>query len=202
MNCNALIFLSETGEQIEPDKREAFRYMGYKGDSYNQELEEIYSDCLEEFIKTASYKAVYRETPIVVSDGAVDFGFCRIENENLCKNLRGCKSAIVFAATAGLGADRLIMKYSKISPAEAMVYDCIASSAIEVWCDEVNEKCVGERKAKPRFSPGYGGVSLKYQKDILAFLDAERKLGITLNGSLMMTPVKSVTAFVGICEEE
>ena len=85
MNCNALIFLSETGEQIEPDKREAFRYMGYKGDSYNQELEEIYSDCLEEFIKTASYKAVYRETPIVVSDGAVDFGFCRIENENLCK---------------------------------------------------------------------------------------------------------------------
>lgn len=202
MNCNALIFLSETGEQIEPDKREAFRYMGYKGDSYNKELEEIYSDCLEEFIKAASYKAVYRETPIVVSAGAVDFGFCRIENENLCKNLRGCKSAIVFAATAGLGADRLIMKYSKISPAEAMVCDCIASSAIEVWCDEVNEKCVGERKAKPRFSPGYGGVSLKYQKDILAFLDAERKLGITLNGSLMMTPVKSVTAFVGICEEE
>ena len=202
MNCGTLIFLSQNGNNIEPDKKEAFRYMGCKGDSHNKELEEIYLDCLEEFRKIASYKAVYRETPITVYDGAVDFGFCRIENENLCKNLRGCKRAVVFAATAGLGADRLIMKYSKISPAEAMVCDCIASSAIEVWCDEVNEKCAGERKTKPRFSPGYGGVSLECQKDILAFLDAERKLGITLNDSLMMTPVKSVTAFVGICVKE
>ena len=202
MNCGTLIFLSQNGNNIEPDKKEAFRYMGCKGDSHSEELEEIYLDCLEEFRKIASYKAVYREIPIAVYDGAVDFGFCRIESENLCKNLRGCKSAVVFAATAGLGADRLIMKYSKISPAEAMVCDCIASSAIEVWCDEVNEKCAGERKTKPRFSPGYGGVSLECQKDILAFLDAERKLGITLNDSLMMTPVKSVTAFVGICEKE
>ncbi len=198
MNCNALTFLSKNGDEIEPNKREAFRYMGYKGDNHSEELENIYSDCLSEFRKAAAYKAVYKETPISVADGVVDFGFCRIENENLCKNLSGCKSAVIFAATAGSGTDRLIMKYSKISPAEAMVCDCIASSAIEVWCDEVNEKCVGGRASKPRFSPGYGGVSLGYQKDILAFLDAERKLGITLNDSLMMTPIKSVTAFVGI----
>ena len=201
MNCSTLILLSKTGDEIEPNKREAFRYMGYKGDNHNEELEDIYTDCLSEFRKTASYKAVYKETPITVSEGVVDLGFCRIENENLCKNLRGCKSAVIFAATAGLGTDRLIMKYSKISPAEAMVCDCIASSAIEVWCDEVNEKCADGRKSKPRFSPGYGGVSLGYQKDILAFLDAEKRLGITLNDSLMMTPVKTVTAFVGICEE-
>ena len=42
------------------------------------------------------------------------------------------------AATAGLGVDRLIMRLGKISPAEAMVCDSIASSGVEVWCDEVN----------------------------------------------------------------
>ncbi len=193
-----LIFLSKNGSEIEPDKKEACRYMGYKSDRKNEALEEIYSECLAEFKKAASYKAVYREVPISLCDGIVDFGFCRIENENLYKNLSGCSSAVIFAATAGAGADRLIMRCSKISPAEGMVCDCIASSAIEVWCDEVNETAVCGRSAKPRFSPGYGGVSLAYQKDILAFLDAERKIGITLNDSMMMTPKKSVTAFIGI----
>ncbi len=193
-----LIFLSKNGSEIEPDKKEACRYMGYKSSEKNEVIEELYIECLAEFKKAASYKAVHREVPIRLCDGTVDFGFCRIENENLYKNLSGCSSAVIFAATLGAGADRLIMRYSKVSPAEGMICDCIASSAIEVWCDEVNSVAVGDREAKPRFSPGYGGVSLLYQKDILAFLDAERKLGITLNDSMMMTPKKSVTAFIGI----
>ncbi|MBQ7295841.1 MAG: Vitamin B12 dependent methionine synthase activation subunit [Clostridia bacterium] len=194
----SLIFISKNGDETEPNKKEAFRYMGYKSSEKNDVIEELYSDCLAELKKAASYKAVYREVPISLEAGSVDFGFCKIENANLYKNLSGCSSAVIFAATLGAGADRLIMRYSKISPAEGMICDCIASSAIEVWCDEVNEKAVGEKTAKPRFSPGYGGVSLTYQKDILAFLDAERKLGITLNDSMMMSPKKSVTAFIGI----
>ncbi len=198
MNSGALNFLSKNGDDIEPDKKEALRYMGYKKGIPSEELDEIYEECLREYKKAALYKAAFKEIPVTVSDGAVDFGFCRIENENLCKNLKDCKSAVIFAATAGVGVDRLIMRYSKISPAKGMICDCIASSAIEVWCDEVNESCVGNRKSRPRFSPGYGGVSLEYQKDILIFLDAERRLGITLNNSLMMAPIKTVTAFVGI----
>jgi hypothetical protein len=131
-------------------------------------------------------------------DNIIDFGFCEIENENLYKNLSGCDGAYVFAATSGVAVDRLIMRYSSISPAEAMICDCIASSAIEVWCDEINNKVKELYETKPRFSPGYGGVSLEYQKDILTFLDAQRKTGITLNDAFMMKPVKSVTAFIGI----
>lgn len=198
MTENILNFISKSGDAIEPDKKEAFRYMGYKRSERNEEIEEIYSECLACFKEAASYKAVFREVPISLCDGEIDFGFCKIKNENLYKNLTGCSSAVIFAATAGAGVDRLIMRYSKISPAEGMICDCIASSAIEVWCDEVDEKAVNGRSAKPRFSPGYGGVSLSYQKDILFFLNAQRKLGITLNDSMMMSPVKSVTAFIGI----
>lgn len=203
MTDNSLIFLSENGGGIEANKKEAFRYMGYKSDSLNTEIEKLYEVCLEEYKKAASYKAVYIKVPLLLKeDCEIDFGFCKIQNENLYKNLSGCDSAIVFAATAGAGVDRLIMRYSKISPAEAMICDCIASSAIEVWCDEVNDKINGQYETKPRFSPGYGGVSLTYQKDVLSFLDAERKLGITLNDALMMRPTKSVTAFIGIKEKK
>ncbi len=195
---DSLVFISKKGNDIEPDKREACRYMGYKSDRKNEALEELYSECLELFKKEADYKAVYREVPITLNDGVIDFGFCKIENENLYKNLSGCSSAVIFAATAGAVVDRLIMRCSALSATEGMVCDCIASSGIEVWCDEVNSVAVGTRQSKPRFSPGYGGVSLSYQEDILSFLDAQRKLGITLNSSLMMIPKKSVTAIIGI----
>ena len=203
MTDNSLIFLSKNGDEIEPNKKETFRYMGCKSDCHNEALEELYEECLREYKKVASYKAVYRKVPVTLKeDNVVDFGFCEIKNENLCKNLSGCDSAYVFAATAGIAVDRLIMRYSKISPAEAMVCDSIASSAVEVWCDEVNAEISALSETKPLFSPGYGGVSLEYQKDILSFLDVDRKIGITLSGAFMMTPMKSITAFVGIKEKK
>ena len=202
MTDNSLIFLSKNGDEIEPSKKEALRYMGCR-DNNVSDLEAIYEECLKEYKKVASYKAVYRFTDVVQSaDNITNFGFCKISNDALYKNLSGCNSAVVFAATAGLGVDRLIMRYSKISPAHAVVTSCIASSAIEVWCDEINDMINSHYVTKPRFSPGYGGVSLEYQKDVLSFLDAERKIGITLSDALMMIPVKSVTAFVGIIKNK
>lgn len=190
------------GCEIEPDKNEALRYMGYKAKEMSDEFKVLFDECLAEYKKAASYKAVYRFTDICQGeDDENNLGFCKICNSSLYKNLSGCKCAAVFVATSGLGVDRLIMRYSKTSPARATVTDCIASSAIEVWCDRVNEEIGRNFKTKPRFSPGYGGVSLEYQRDVLSFLDAHKKLGITLSDALLMKPVKSVTAFVGICEK-
>ncbi len=194
----ALVFLSKSGSEIEPDKKEACRYMGFKGEAATEQTEKVYNRLLGEIKAQVSPKAAFTEVDISLSGGAVDFGFMKIENENLYKNLSGCSSAIIFAATLGAGADRLIMRHQKLSAAEGMICDCIASSAIEAWCDEVNMSAAGGRQAKPRFSPGYGDVSLEYQRDILTFLEAEKRLGITLSDSMMMSPLKSVTAFIGI----
>lgn len=199
MTDDTLMLFCKDGGDIEPCKKEALRYMGYKAECPSEEFEKLYEKCNAEYKKAASYKAVMRKVPIILkSDNTIDFGFCEIQNENLYKNLSGCDGAYIFAATSGLAVDRLIMRYGKISPAEAMICDCIASSAIEVWCDEINDKGKELYETKPRFSPGYGGVSLEYQKHILNFLDAQRKAGITLNEAFMMKPVKSVTAFIGI----
>ena len=50
---------------------------------------------------------------------------------------------------------------------------------------------------KPRFSPGYGDLSLEVQKEIFSLLDCPRKIGVSLGDSLLMTPSKSVTAIIG-----
>ena len=201
MTDNSLIFLSKKGDEIEPDRKEAFRYMNCKSES--EELEKLYDECLREYKKVASYKAVYRLTEISqLGNDTTCFGFCSISNSALYKNMSECSMAAIFAATAGAGVDRLLLRYSKISPAHALVADCIASSAVEAWCDEVNAEINKLYFTKPRFSPGYGGVSLEYQKAVLSFIDAERKIGITLSDAFMMTPMKSVTAFIGIKEKK
>ena len=152
--------------------------------------------------KESFFKAVWKKSEVsFVGEDTVTFDFGKITSKALCKNLEGCKSAYVFAATAGIGIDRLMLRYRQLDPAKAVVISAIGSSAVECWCDKINAQITENKASKPRFSPGYGGVELKHQKEILDFLDAQRRVGITLNESFFMTPVKSVTAFIGIKEE-
>ena len=201
MKENPIILRTGSCAEILPDKKMAMRFMGCK--NLPDELSEVYDKSLELYKKTAVFKAVYRKTSVIFfGEKGIRFDFGEIESESLRKNLDGCKSAFIFAATSGSGVDRLIIKQTKISSADAMVTDCIASSGIEVFCDLVNDEMKAGRILKPRYSPGYGDVSLSCQSEILSFLDAYRKSGLTLTESYLMTPVKSVTAIVGIAEEK
>ncbi len=184
------------------NKNQAMRFIGCDKKSENSELDFLYRECLEAVGKDAYFRAVWRKSSLsFVGDDTVEFDFGRITSASLCKNLKGCKSAYVFAATAGVGVDRLMLRYKSLDPVKAMVISGIGSSCIECWCDIINEEIARDKRTKPRFSPGYGGVELRHQREILAFLEAEKRVGITLTDSFFMTPVKSVTAFIGIVEE-
>ncbi len=187
------------GDGICVNKNEAHRYMGLPRDYSNPEFEKIYGECLGEYCKNVYYKAAYKESSLSFGEGdELFFDFCTFSSKDLRKNLDGCKSVIVFAATTGINVDRLLLKYGSYSDLKLMTADCIASSGIECFCDKLNAVISEGRETKPRFSLGYGDTDLKYQRDLLSFLDAEKNLGITLNSSLMMTPKKSVTAFIGV----
>ena len=201
MSESIIFYTSAPFDDVGCDKGQAYRFMGCKGDVQSEELDRLYGECVELVKKEASLKAVWRKSTVeFVGEDTVSFDFGSITSAALCKNLEGCKSAYVFAATAGIGVDRLLLKYKHLDAARAMVLSAVGSSVAECWCDKVNEIIVGDSKSKPRFSPGYGGVELKHQKEILDFLDAQKRLGITLTDSFFMTPVKSVTAFIGIKE--
>ncbi len=180
---------------------EAMRYLGYRTDADDAVKAELLA-AFETLKGEMSYNAVYTELPIKLQADSVDFGIFKVSSHSLAKRLSGCSSAIIFAATLGLGADRIIKKYSATDPARALFLDAVANERIEALCDalcdNLRARC-GETTA--RFSPGYGDLALEFQKPIFELLLPEKSIGLYLNDSLLMTPMKSVTAVVGICKK-
>ena len=168
-----------------------------------QTLQMLLDECLREAEGRLSYRVCAREFRLAQCGTVLDLGFARTESVALRKNLEGCRSLVLFAATVGIGLDRLIEKYTRLSPARAVMLQAIGAERIESLCDvfaqELAEQAAAEGLSlRPRFSPGYGDFPLAMQKPIFEALDCSCKIGLTLNGSLLMSPSKSVTAVIGL----
>lgn len=183
------------------DRKEILRYAGCR--EANETINSLLEECIDECKGTLCYKVCYSEYPISVNGESIDLGFAKVESKHLAKNLEGCERIVLFSATVGLAMDRLIARYSRISPAKAHMFQAMGAERVESLCDVFNDEITKKSNeegcfTRPRFSPGYGDVPLSLQREIFAALDCERKLGITLNTSLLMSPSKSVTAIIGI----
>lgn len=156
-------------------------------------------ECKNELESVINYRFAYVKTPVkLFPDGFCDIGFGKIQSRDLCRALDGCNEAFIMGATVGIAVDRLIAKYALISPAKHFITDALASAAAESICEYVDDFLRGTGKKPMRYSPGYGDLSLGVQRDVLKMIDAENTLGIVLNSSLLMTPMKSVTAVMGV----
>ena len=179
-------------------RREILRYAGC--DVPDASVMELMELCLTEAAGALTYKVCWRELDVSVRGDQCDFGIFSLYSRQLAHNLDGCRRAILFAATVGIGIDRLITKYSHIAPSRALMMQAIGAERIEALCDTFCDDRKKERdiSLRPRFSPGYGDLPLSVQKDIISLLEAPKQIGLSLNDSLLMSPTKSVTAFAGI----
>ncbi len=183
-------------------EREALRYAGCK--EADENIIKLLNSCKKEAWEKLSYKVCYIELDVKTDGVICDFGVFKVRSRDLSKNICGCERAILFSATVGIEIDRLIAKYGRISPTKALMFQAIGAERIEALCnafcgDIENEKNVHMR---PRFSPGYGDLKLLVQKKVSEILNLSKNIGVTLNDSLLLSPSKSVTAFVGITQEE
>ncbi len=178
-----------------------WRYVGMPAP--DREREALLDDCLGELLSLLSYRLVYTVLPITHTEKGVDFGVFCTDSAALSKNLQGASSAILFAATLGGAPDRLLSRHAVTSPARALLLQAIGAERIESLCDAFCREMAASLRADgvtlaPRFSPGYGDLPLALQKEIFSLLDCPRKIGLSLNESLLMSPTKSVTAFIGM----
>ena len=161
--------------------------------------DENIAGCEEKLRQALMCRYAYVKVPVALKDGKIcGIGFGKIESRDLAEALFGCSSAYILGVTAGIGVDRLISRLSVISKAQCFITDALASAAAESLCEYADNELRGTGKKPLRFSPGYGDLPLSVQPDVLEMLNASETLGITLNSSLLMTPVKSVTAVMGI----
>ncbi len=190
--------LTKTYYDLPFNKKEILRYADCK--ELTPETEKMLNECIEETRNKLSYKICYCILPVKIKNKYIDFGIFSVTSGKLALNLKNCEKVIIFGATLGTEIDRLIMKYGKLSPTKALFFQGIGAAGIETLCDEFLKDIKNELNVnlKPRFSPGFGDLELTTQKDIFKVLDCSKKIGLTLNDSLLMSPTKSVTAFVGI----
>lgn len=179
-------------------EQEIWRYAGCK--TVDPALQDMVYSCLDEARDALVYRVCYRRLPMTITGDICDFGEFQLASHHLSINLHGCREVILFAATIGVAVDRLIAKYGRISPTKALLFQAIGAERIEALCDAFCRDVAEELESglKPRFSPGYGDLPLESQREIFAQLDCSRQIGLSLTESLLMTPTKSVTAFVGI----
>ncbi len=178
------------------DDKEILRYAGCRGES---ESTCNLINALKDELTCLEYKVCYATLPVSVSDSEVDFDGLIYTSYDLAKILCGCRYAVVFVATLGVEIDRLITKYSKLSPSRALILDAIGNERIEAVCEEFCKELEATYgRVTRRFSPGYSDLDISYQVDIFDLLSPEKRIGVCLTDTLLMTPTKSVSAIVGI----
>jgi len=181
-------------------RREALRYLGIKGDpppDVAQQVERAFSRLLPLCAPRSVWRVLDKNT---LSDVGLD-----LPGQDIHQLLRDCDRVVLFALTLGAGPEQLIRREGLRSPTEALLLDACASAACEQACDELQKQledqlCSEGICSTDRFSPGYGDLPLTVQAPLLELLDAQKRCGITLSDTCIMTPRKSVTAIFGLAD--
>ena len=183
------------------DKREILRYMGCREST--PQIDELIERSLELCADKLSYKVCFAEYDIRIDSTRCDLGFASTDSADLSKCLKNCDKILLFAATVSLELDRLILRYGKSEPSVSVCLQAIGAERIEALCDAFCKEMKAEyanleKSLRPRFSAGYGDLPLELQRDIFKALGCDKRIGLTLNDSMIMSPTKSVTAIIGI----
>ena len=181
---------------------EILRYMGHSG-APTAQLESLISSCLEKLGAVSKPRHVMRQFQCTVSEDSVTIDVLKIKSKGLAAHLCACTQVYLFAATLGADVDRLITQRSMRDSAEAFCLQACAAVQIEDYCDNIVEELSHSIEKdglylRPRFSPGYSDFNLAFQTDLLNMLQAHKFTGISETSTHMLTPLKSVSAVIGV----
>ena len=114
----------------------------------------------------------------------------------------GSADAMLLCGTIGAEFDTWQRRLAALSAADAFFSQRIGLRAVELVMDELESRLRAAVESEggrllPRWSPGYPGHPLELSREILARLDASRRIGVSFTDSQLLVPSKTVTA---VCE--
>ncbi|MCD8161905.1 MAG: hypothetical protein LUE09_00205 [Synergistaceae bacterium] len=193
-------------------RAEALRLLGVSG-APQAELSAEMEGCYAELLRHSSPRTIYKIFDIRADCDTVEITpELRLRGAALAELCKDSRRAALLAATLGAGVDRLIARTQAVSVSRATILDACASAEIERLCDETEPTIMAEAsRTAPaavkgevwltmRFSPGYSGVEPAESAKIIDALNAGRAIGLSLTHSVMLVPIKSVTAIIGIAD--
>ncbi len=123
--------------------------------------------------------------------------------KTVTRMLKGSREYALFAATIGPGPEELCRSLmQKGDLLEGYLVDLIGSALVESATNLVHNQIreMAEKdgyRVTNRYSPGYCGWEVSEQQKLFKLLPG-RICGITLSGSSLMNPMKSVSGLIGI----
>lgn len=182
------------------DREQWLETLHVKGNADSRLMESL-QEAERILLKEAGPKAVYR---------LMDRQLFHSEGFSIEKHLEGCHKVIIMGLTLGSGVDSLIRRTQITDMPTAVLIDAGASVLIDQLADEYQryicdslaetEGGVGNIYTTSRFSPGYGDYPVTEQMRVLRYLDAGRKIGLTVTAESLMVPRKSITAVMGLSD--
>ena len=187
---------------MEPDLRQTLRFLGIRGEP-DQALADELNTQKQRLTRAVTPRYLFRVFPVsVTGEGPELVGAGLIFPGTLAREmLSDCSRAALLLCTLGAGFDAMLRAEQARSMARAVMLDALGSAYVEAGCDAAEEEL---RSRFPdlfltdRFSPGYGDLPLSLQRGICAVLEGEKRLGVTVNDSLLMNPAKTVSAVIGL----
>ena len=168
--------------------------------------EELLRTVREAFVKLEGYitpRCVWGRFHVVHFDGGIELEGEYIYSDDIARLTARSDECILLAATLGHDTDRQITLAQNRNMLDGVALDACASVRIDAYIDEFMKREIvpslrENEHLTHRFSPGYGDLSMTVTEDIIAILNATKRIGLTVTHSLMMTPIKSVTAITGL----
>ncbi|MCD8036377.1 MAG: hypothetical protein LUE88_03205 [Clostridiales bacterium] len=201
-----MIIAKKSYPSPEPNMNEVYRYMGVHGEA-DDTTKALAYEAVEKVKQAAVCRVCFARLPIVrPDDETLVIGTITTKSVYLAKNLAGCGEVYIFLATLGSAIDRMIAS-AKHTPSKALAIDASASALTEALCNKLNaelkERTAAEGKfLRPRYSAGFADFTLEYQKHFVEMLNTPKNIGVALRNGTMLFPTKSVSALIGISDEE
>ena len=174
-------------------------YLGFKGEPDEAQIKMV-EDAIKEARRYARPQFVYRfiklikeedgsysaDAPLCISYGALQKMFTKGQSDNLC----------ILVSTLGSVTDLRIARLGETDQSRMVLVDAASNALIE---EETNafQKRLALKDETFRFAPGYGDVPLSMQREIFDLMPEIGKIGIKLDESNFMHPMKSMTGIIG-----
>ena len=181
-------------------KENALKYLGYLDNQVDSNTEILLNECLKE-LEQVTPKFMYQIYTLTHHPLTIKELNLTINYPDLIDLFDSCDRIVIIACTLGLQLDQQLRYYSKINLTKMTVMDALASSYIEIKCDEYEAKQnFGKRTF--RFCPGYGNVPLELNKNLANALNCSKHIGLTVQESNLLLTQKSMIRLIGLGDEK
>ena len=185
---------------MQPDIGEALRYLGVKSDP-DGSLRAQMTAMAAALSSRITPRYIWCGLPLSKNEG-IHLGDIELPGQSAATMLADCRQCVLLVCTLGAEFDALLRRTQARDMAQAVMLDALGSAYVEAACDEATAEIAARfpgMHLTDRFSPGYGDLPLDVQPALLEAAGAHR-IGVAATPSLLMLPLKSVTALIGLAD--